>query len=38
MAKIVRDKDIVHGKDAKIGIFVNTPKHLVNGSAKGSII
>ena len=34
---MVRDKDTVHGKNAKIGILVNTPKHLVNGSAIDSI-
>ena len=30
---MVRDKDTVHGKNAKIGILANTPKNFVNGSA-----
>ena len=36
MANMVRDKDVVHGKNANTGIFVNTPTHLVNGRAIGS--
>ena len=33
---MVRAKLHVHGKNAKTGIFVNTPRHLVKGRGNGS--
>ena len=36
MAKNVRENVTVHGKKAKMGIFVSTPRHLVNGKGNGS--
>ena len=36
MAKNDRDNDTVHGKKAKMGIFVSTPTYLVKGRGSGT--
>ena len=36
MAKNDRDNETVHGKKAKTGMLVSTPRHLVNGKGNSS--